>query len=122
MAPETKIATYTILIAKQKEAYFIYPDNSVYWYLQPGDQIHFINKTESYGTLNVTAGEYFNDTPFDIEAGETETRTMLTISGIEGARVPFEITFSILDTEKGMVFVVFGGPKMVPTDPDFQAT
>ncbi len=107
---------YTIIIAKQKEEYFIYPDNNVYWYLNPGDEIHFINTTKDVGILNMKAADYFQDISFNISANDTKIKEVLDMTD---AKSPLEITFTIPSTQEGLKLVVFGGPKMVPTDPQF---
>ena len=115
------MATYTIIIAKQKEEYFIYPGSTTLWKLNPGDQIQFINTigTEVAVTVNI---------PGLIKGGLSKsaltTKKPKTTKTVDKIAVPnnllaFEFPILIENTAGNPPLKFFGGPKMVPTDPAF---
>ena len=112
------MATYTIMIAKQKGEYFIYPGSTTLWKLNQGDQIQFINTigTEVAVTVNI---------PGLIKGGlsksalKTKTTEAVGTIAVPNNLLAFEFPILIENTAGNPPLKFFGGPKMVPTDPAF---
>ena len=103
---------YTIIITKQEGEYVILPDSATSWEYILGDTIRFLNKTKSNVTVILNPEGWLNlkgDNP--INAGGYITGEVMKIAD---PKAPPGFTFFIPTDE---VFVVSGGPKMVPTEP-----
>ena len=108
-----KSSKYTITIAYQEEGYVIFPDRTTSWDLQAGDTIEFVNKTAWEVTVILNPQDWLDLIPDPIVAGNA---AIGVVRNIEQYKAPLEFTFSI--STNGGVFMVSGGPKMVPTNPD----
>ena len=108
-----KSSKYTITIAYQEEGYVIFPDRTTSWDLQAGDTIKFANKTDNHVIVIQNPQGWLDPDPRSISAGYEETGV---VKHIEAYKAPLEFLFTI--SAEGGDFMVSGGPKMVPTNPD----
>ena len=116
MVLSTQPTRYTIIIAKQKGEYFIYPGSTSSWRLNPGDKILFSNTTNQKVRVRVKPTGYLVETFFDIGGSDQKDKA---VDSMKSVKDPLTFKFFIFDSDGNEVFVASGGPKMVPTDPQF---
>ena len=125
------LTKYTIFITKQNGVHSIYPSPppDLEWHVYSGTTIQFVNTTDAKVRVQtvyedgdkVSIDVYQGGTPFNVAANGTTVCVgdLSELSKENGQYRPFIHLFEVEGGFGQPPHVMGGGPRMVPTDPDF---